>query len=231
MIVIGFWLGCATFQHKMKNSNGDEPLVLESIDLRKEFGSEAEGWIYHLKKQEIPPNQKVALPDLAGWAAMDESNKLLGTGFYPDSSPSILCSQGCLLLYTEIEQTDRLLIMPVQNDLQFRESAPEKSSGLSMLETWSKPLTVLPVDNKSLRMRLVQLEPLGNVGQHKHNGRPSFAYIVSGDVQEHRGIGHQGEDRVYSEGERVAERNGLVHWWENGSEEATIIVFKYIDSK
>ena len=65
------------------------------------------------------------------------------------------------------------------------------------------------------------------MGQHKHQGRPSFAYILSGDLIEHRGDG----DGPYSKGERVAERNGLVHWWENGDSAATIVVFDIVDAE
>ena len=56
---------------------------------------------------------------------------------------------------------------------------------------------------------------------HTHEGPPRFAYVISGNVLEHRGDG----DYEHSSGSSVAERNGLSHWWENtGSVDARILV-------
>ena len=229
MFVIGILLGCAASKNITTQSMPlEHSPVIETIDLSKEFGQEFTGWYYHLSLQDSQTGNDLNLPKNSGWAAISlTDHKLLGTGFFPSINPAVLCSSGCQLLSVYVSRSDQSLPVPFQEEQSLVESAPPKSSGLAMMETWNEPLNGLPVNNKSLRLRAVTLEPNGVVGQHKHQGRPSFAYILSGDVIEHRG----NDNGPYTTGERVAERNGLVHWWENGDSSATIIVFDIIDAE
>jgi len=231
MMVIGFWLACVGARNTSTIETLERPssnvlVELETVDLALEFGVEWQDWYYHLNRIEIPKGGSISLPEQSGWTILTEEG-LQQTGFYPQSSPDTLCAQGCVVLSVTIDQDKGDVEMHQQLDQDLSESAPQKSKGLTVLDTWSVPLTGFPTTDKSLRMRNVELKPGGNVGQHKHNGRPSFAYVVSGDVIEHRDDG----DNPYHTGDRVAERNGLVHWWENGDTSATIVVFDIISSE
>ena len=231
MVAIGFWLACGGARIALPLPSGEKPssngtVELETVDLTLEFGVEWQDWYYHLNRIDIPKGGSISLPEQSGWAVLTEGG-LQQTGFYPQSSPESLCAKGCVVLSASIDRAKGGVAMHQQVEQNLSEGAPQKSNGLNLLDTWSVPLTGFPTSDKSLRMRAVELEPGGNVGQHKHNGRPSFAYIVGGDVIEHRGDG----DTSYHTGDRVAERNGLVHWWENGDTSATIVVFDIIPSE
>lgn len=231
MVAIGFWLACGGARNASPVASGERPssngiVELETVDLTLEFGVEWQDWYYHLNRIDIPKGSFISLPEQSVWAVLTEEG-LQQTGFYPQSSPESLCVEGCVVLSASIDRDRGDVTMHQQLEQDLSESAPQKSNGLTLLDTWSVPLTGFPTSDKSLRMRAVELEPGGNVGQHKHDGRPSFAYIVDGDLIEHRGDG----DTSYNTGERVAERNGLVHWWENGDTSATIVVFDIISSE
>ena len=228
MFFIRLWLACAMPKKEVSSVQALAPTNLETIDLRLEFGDEYQGWYYLLNQLDVGEGMNVSIQPETGWAAISQDGEqLLGTGFAPESTPSEVCAAGCRLVLAHISQSDQVNAIPLQSDQDLSDSAPTKSTGLSMVETWSRPLSTLPVPNKHLRLRAVTLEPNGNVGQHKHHERPSFAYIVSGHVTEHRGDG----EGVHSTGNRVAERHGLVHWWENGETDATIVVFDIIDAE
>ena len=227
MFFIRLWLACAIPKKEVSSVHSLIPTNLETIDLRLEFGDEYQGWYYMLNQIEVEEGMNVTIQPETGWAAFgQDEDHLLGTGFAPESTPSEVCATGCRLVLAQVSQSEQVTAIPLQSDQDLSDSAPVKSAGLSMIETWRRPLKSLPVQNKHLRLRAVTLEPNGNVGQHKHHERPSFAYIVSGHVTEHREDG----DGVHLTGNRVAERHGLVHWWENGDAEATILVFDIIDA-
>ena len=71
------------------------------------------------------------------------------------------------------------------------------------------------LNGKALRIRHIDVAPEGTVAFHTHQSRPSFAYLLSGQMTEHR------DDRMdvieHLEGAVVAEHDGLGHWWENTS--------------
>lgn len=230
MIAIGFLLACIGVRHESSTSSVEASLQtittsLETVDLTAEFGSEWQGWFYHLRRMDVPKGTSIDLPEQSGWAVVSEKG-VQQTGFYPQDSPESSCKEGCVILSATIDRSQGRGEIYQQVEQELSENAPQESNGLTLLDTWSNPLVGFPTTNKSLRMRAVELQPGGNVGQHKHNGRPSFAYVVIGDLVEHRSDG----DSQYHGGDRVAERNGLVHWWENVGASATIIVFDIISS-
>lgn len=69
---------------------------------------------------------------------------------------------------------------------------------------------------RDLRARVITLDPGAVVAVHEHRQRPGFAYVLEGEVVEHR----QGEPApiVRRVGERSIEGTGVVHWWENRSD-------------
>lgn len=108
---------------------------------------------------------------------------------------------------------------------EFGSEAPTASSGLNLAKKDVSSLDGL-FAGKTLRIRVVSVDASGVVGAHKHESRPSFAYVLSGNVTEHRGDG----DYSHEQGSSVVERNGLAHWWQNtGSEAARIVVIDIVD--
>ena len=109
----------------------------------------------------------------------------------------------------------------------FSKEVPKENRGIALVHKESSSIDGLFM-GKSLRIRVVSVQKGGVVGVHTHISRPSFAYVLSGDVVEHRGDG----DYKHTSGSSVAERNGLAHWWENtGAEEASIVVVDIVDTQ
>lgn len=73
-----------------------------------------------------------------------------------------------------------------------------------------------------LRGREIDIEPGGRVAVHRHDGRPGLAYIVSGQLTEHR-VGVDGPV-VKKAGDAVWERTGTLHWWENEGDTAAKVI-------
>ena len=69
------------------------------------------------------------------------------------------------------------------------------------------------VEGRQLRAREIDIEPGGVVAVHQHTGRPGVAYIVSGQLTEHR-AGADGPV-VKHAGDTAFEQTGTVHWWQN----------------
>jgi len=70
---------------------------------------------------------------------------------------------------------------------------------------------------KQLRAREITLEPGGVVAVHQHQGRPGIAYILEGQVVEHRS--DHAEPIHRKVGAVAVEKTGLSHWWENKSDQ------------
>ena len=72
------------------------------------------------------------------------------------------------------------------------------------------------MSGRQLRARVFTIEPGGIVGLHTHQQRPGYAYILSGDITEHRNdmpgpVNH-------TAGSVAIEKTGISHWWENTSD-------------
>jgi len=96
---------------------------------------------------------------------------------------------------------------------------PTESKGIAEI----KPVGSIPLgidfpalDGRILRARTITLEPGGVIAVHKHEGRPGIAYILEGEVTEHRSDSK--EPIVRRKGDVTLESPGLVHWMENKGE-------------
>lgn len=67
-----------------------------------------------------------------------------------------------------------------------------------------------------LRARELHIAPGGVVGVHAHSGRPGVAYILEGEILEHRSDTE--EPILRRAGDTSFEYDGLWHWWHNDSE-------------
>jgi quercetin dioxygenase-like cupin family protein len=71
--------------------------------------------------------------------------------------------------------------------------------------------------NRTLRAREIIIAPGGVVAVHQHDSRPGVAYILEGEVVEHRSDASGGI--VRKAGAVSFEKTGLTHWWENKSDQ------------
>lgn len=68
---------------------------------------------------------------------------------------------------------------------------------------------------KHLRARELTIAPGGVVAVHQHESRPGVAYILEGEIIEHRN--DHPNPIVRRQGAVAFEQSGVAHWWENKS--------------
>lgn len=92
---------------------------------------------------------------------------------------------------------------------------PTTPKGLSGNVTATVPLTGVfkTSDGLQLRARVVTIAPGGRIPVHHHVDRPGVAYILEGEVTEHRISDN--EVVITPAGTTVREQIGLMHWIEN----------------
>lgn len=72
------------------------------------------------------------------------------------------------------------------------------------------------LEGRSIRIREIELLPGGVVAVHKHELRPGVAYVLEGELVEHRN--DSPEPIVRRKGDVAFEKTGVIHWWENLSD-------------
>ena len=99
-----------------------------------------------------------------------------------------------------------------------RLTGPTKTRGISGVKTLVglHLASEFPgLSGKQMRARELVIQPGAVVAVHQHERRPGFAYILEGEMVEHR------NDRkgpiVRRVGDVAVERTGVSHWWENRS--------------
>ena len=105
---------------------------------------------------------------------------------------------------------------------QLSTGAPTETSGivaLKKLGTVKLDGEFDTVEGRVLRTREIVFEPGAVVALHKHLGRPGVAYIIEGEMTEHR-VDASGRASIVvrKAGETALEGTGVVHWWENASD-------------
>ena len=73
---------------------------------------------------------------------------------------------------------------------------------------------------QEMRARVFTIKPGGVVARHEHQSRPGFAYIISGQIIEHRN--DLKAAIVRKPGDVAIERSGVVHYWENTFKEPVV---------
>jgi len=222
--------------------------TLGFINLKEEFPALENELFFRLRRLEIDPG---------GSAAAHEHNNRPGVAYILSGSITEYRKEGSYVRntgdhsfeYTGIQHgwrnhTDQPVQAIVVDVLAPKErpeipnlpeqkpfvDAPAANNGLSMLKKELSSLNQegMVFSDKSLRFRVVSLSPNGVVAAHTHQSRPSFAYVLSGTVVEHRGDA----DYTHQSGSSVAERNGLSHWWKNtGDSEAKLLVVDIISQE
>lgn len=72
------------------------------------------------------------------------------------------------------------------------------------------------MDGKQLRAREIVIKPGGVIAVHRHEQRPGVAYILEGEIVEHRNDADGPITRRV--GDVAFEKTGVIHWWENASD-------------
>jgi quercetin dioxygenase-like cupin family protein len=96
---------------------------------------------------------------------------------------------------------------------------PQVSKGIesiAALGSVSLEGELLGVTDRILRARELVIAPGGVVAVHQHDGRPGMAYILEGEIIEHRS--DMEEPVTRNAGTVSFEKTGLIHWWENRSD-------------
>jgi len=97
-------------------------------------------------------------------------------------------------------------------------SGPKENKGIKSVKTLgANDLTGEFAGSDGLQMRARELivEPGGVVAVHQHDRRPGVAYILEGEMVEHRN--DRSGPLVRKKGHVALEKTGVVHWWENRS--------------
>ena len=202
--------------------------VLQTLDLSLELELNEAGWIFQVSKHTLPSMSSFNLPENSGWFVMNGGTLASGVasdGFSttPQSISNTSYEPVEVLTATVLHSTSSEAVPEMMTQLHM--DSPVTTFGLTMLKTWTEPLSTDWPFQKSMRFRHVHLSEKGTVGLHTHDHRPSVAVVLSGELIEHRGDGDYERLAVVS----VAERHGLTHWWETTSPEAEIVVFDLID--
>lgn len=71
------------------------------------------------------------------------------------------------------------------------------------------------MEGRQFRAREIIVDPDGVIAIHQHHQRPGIAYILQGEIVEHRS--DQSEPVVRKAGDVAIEKTGISHWWENKS--------------
>lgn len=71
------------------------------------------------------------------------------------------------------------------------------------------------LQGRVLRARELVIDAGGVVAVHQHDSRPGLAYILEGEIVEHRSDSAQ--PLVRRAGAVAFENTGITHWWENKS--------------
>jgi quercetin dioxygenase-like cupin family protein len=83
---------------------------------------------------------------------------------------------------------------------------------------------------RELRVRELTIAPGGSIALHRHDQRPGVAYVLEGQMTEHRGPGFA--PQVIGPGEAAFEGSGVSHWWRNeGSTPARALVIDIVSEE
>lgn len=72
------------------------------------------------------------------------------------------------------------------------------------------------------RVRMLTIEPGGEVPWHDHADRPALIYVISGEIVEYRSS--CAVPIVHRAGEVAAELGPLMHWWKNETRQPVVLI-------
>lgn len=109
-------------------------------------------------------------------------------------------------------------------------SGPTETTGIESSKALGSILLASEFEGMAghkIRVREVTVLPGGQVAVHQHTGRPGAAYILEGEMVEHRNDTTVALTRKV--GDVAFEKTGTIHWWENKSgAKARVLVFDIV---
>ncbi len=78
------------------------------------------------------------------------------------------------------------------------------------------------MEGRDLRARIIVVQPGGVVGVHQHEQRPGVAYILEGEITEHRS--DEDGPLIRRVGDAAFEKGGISHWWQNHTDAPTTAI-------
>ena len=127
-----------------------------------------------------------------------------------------------LLLLPTLAMSSENSVVPqheYQKAQQLQAQGPTQNKGIKTVT----PLGELALEkefptmnDRHLRARELTIEPGGIVAVHQHDQRPGLAYILEGEIYEHRSDSN--EPILRQKGAVSFEYSGVIHWWENKSD-------------
>lgn len=135
---------------------------------------------------------------------------------------------------TSVGETNQDLIPKHEREIARQSDAegPSETTGIEssvVLGTIALTGEFESLDGYVLRAREVTVAPGGQVAVHRHDSRPGVAYVLEGEVVEHR----RGEEpAVRRLGDTAFENSSVVHWWRNESQfSARVLVVDIVPSE
>ena len=128
---------------------------------------------------------------------------------------------GLLLAYASVFAQEAIVVPQAERDSALKKglSGPKENRGVTSV----KPVGSVKLggefegmQGRMLRAREIVIAPGGVIAVHEHNKRPGVAYIVEGEIIEHRN--DHNEPIVRRAGDAAFEKTGVAHWWENRSQ-------------
>jgi quercetin dioxygenase-like cupin family protein len=101
---------------------------------------------------------------------------------------------------------------------ELKAEGPTETIGIEssiVLGTMSLAGEFAGTEGHMLRVREVTVLPGAQVAVHQHNSRPGAAYILEGELVEHRNGANEPITRIA--GSVALEKTGTIHWWKNES--------------
>ena len=127
----------------------------------------------------------------------------------------------CILFYTtSCTSTESVVQNNIVPDSEVNQNAAFPSENKEIKEVKNLGVVALgtefpALEGRNLRVRRITIAPGGIVAFHEHQKRPGFAYILEGEIVEHRDSGKTIIN--HSQGSISFEKTGVNHWWENKS--------------
>lgn len=74
---------------------------------------------------------------------------------------------------------------------------------------------------RQLRLRILHIEPGGQIGAHDHKNRPAVVYVISGETTVHT---PDGKKKTYRPGDVSSATKDTTHWYINEGKEPFVFV-------
>ncbi|SED95688.1 cupin domain-containing protein [Ruania alba] len=103
----------------------------------------------------------------------------------------------------------------------------EKSTHIAAVRIGDIPLKpgALPILDRAMRLRRMDVHPGGVIGLHDHSDRPAILFVLHGSMTVHDD--NLGTSAVVNEGEAVAEFGDVQHWAQNNSDKLPLALLTF----